>query len=171
MDTVRADFEQYVLGALLMQPAALRAVQALTPPIVWAVPAHATIFAAMGAIVATQGLALDLLTLAEVLLGNERVQHVGGVAYLTALVDELPEPLPMGALEAAAMLRDRDAASDVVQEVFCVAAAKLDQLRDATRIKPWLYAIARHEIYRRTERRSRRSEGSQGPCRTVSERS
>ncbi len=56
---------------------------------------------------------------------------------------------------AAAMLRDRDAASDVVQEVFCVAAAKLDQLRDATRIKPWLYSIARHEIYRRTERRSR----------------
>lgn len=56
---------------------------------------------------------------------------------------------------ARAMLRDADAASDVVQDVFCVAAVKLSQLRDPTRVKPWLYAIARHEIYRRSKRRSR----------------
>ena len=56
---------------------------------------------------------------------------------------------------AAAMLRDRDGASDVVQDVFCVAATKLGQLRDPTRVKPWLYAIARHEIFRRTKQRSR----------------
>lgn len=56
---------------------------------------------------------------------------------------------------AAAMLRDRDAAGDVVQDVFCTAAVKLGQLRDPDRLKPWLYAIARHEIYRRTARRKR----------------
>jgi RNA polymerase sigma factor (sigma-70 family) len=56
---------------------------------------------------------------------------------------------------AAAMLRDRDGASDVVQDVFCAAATKLGQLRDPTRVKPWLYAIARHEIFRRTKQRSR----------------
>ena len=32
---------------------------------------------------------------------------------------------------------------------------KLGQLRDPDRLKPWLYAIARHEIYRRTARRKR----------------
>ena len=46
-------------------------------------------------------------------------------------------------------------ASDVVQDVFCVAATKLGQLRDPTRVKPWLYTIARHEIFRRTKQRSR----------------
>lgn len=56
---------------------------------------------------------------------------------------------------ARAMLRDPDAAADVVQDVFCVAAVKLGQLRDPSRVKPWLYAIARHEIYRRSKRRSR----------------
>jgi RNA polymerase sigma factor (sigma-70 family) len=59
---------------------------------------------------------------------------------------------------ARAMLRDSDAAGDVVQDVFCVAATRLAQLRDPDRVKPWLYAVARHEIYRRTKRRSR--EGS-----------
>ena len=56
---------------------------------------------------------------------------------------------------ATAMLRDRDAAGDVVQDVFCVAATKLGQLRDQTLVKPWLYAIARNEVYRRTKQRSR----------------
>lgn len=56
---------------------------------------------------------------------------------------------------ARAMLRDPDGAADVVQEVFCVAAVKLPQLRDHSRVKPWLYAIARHEIYRRTKQRGR----------------
>lgn len=56
---------------------------------------------------------------------------------------------------ATAMLRDRDAAGDVVQDVFCVAAAKLNQLRDPTLVKPWLYAIARNEVFRRTKQRAR----------------
>ncbi len=56
---------------------------------------------------------------------------------------------------ARAMLGNGDDAADVVQDVFCVAAAKLGQLRDRNRVKPWMYAIARHEVFRRTKRRRR----------------
>lgn len=56
---------------------------------------------------------------------------------------------------AAAMLRDRDEAADVVQEVFLVAAQKLAQLRDPDRLKAWLFAVLRNEVYLRTRCRSR----------------
>lgn len=56
---------------------------------------------------------------------------------------------------AAAMLRDRDEAGDAVQEVFLVAATKLEQIRDPDRLKPWLFAVLRHEVFRRTKRRRR----------------
>src|SRR5688500_11862517 len=78
------------------------------------------------------------------------------VAGNSAALGELYDRFAAGLYDtAAAMLRDRDGASDVVQDVFCVAATKLGQLRDPTRVKPWLYAIARHEIFRRTKQRSR----------------
>jgi RNA polymerase sigma factor (sigma-70 family) len=53
------------------------------------------------------------------------------------------------------MLRDHDEASDVCAEVFLVAFARLGQLRDPQRLRSWLFAIARHEVYRRSRRRSR----------------
>ncbi len=56
---------------------------------------------------------------------------------------------------AAAMLRHRDDAADVMQDVFLIAASKLDQLRDPERLKPWLFAILRNEVYRRTKQRKR----------------
>ncbi len=56
---------------------------------------------------------------------------------------------------AAAMLRDRHEAADCAQDVFLVAAERLGQLREAERLKPWLYAILRNEVYRRTKRRGR----------------
>ncbi len=43
------------------------------------------------------------------------------------------------------MLRDREAAADCVQDVFVTAATKLGQLREAEKLRPWLYAIARSE--------------------------
>jgi RNA polymerase sigma factor (sigma-70 family) len=46
------------------------------------------------------------------------------------------------------MLRDRDAAADCVQDVFCAAATQLPKLRDPDRLRPWLYAIARNEALR-----------------------
>lgn len=55
----------------------------------------------------------------------------------------------------AHMLRDDDAAADVTSEVFLTAAERLGQLRDHDKVKSWLYAIARHEVYRRSRHRSR----------------
>ena len=56
---------------------------------------------------------------------------------------------------AAAMLSDRHDASDMVQDVFCIAVERLGQLRDPERLKPWLYAVLRNEVYRRTKKRRR----------------
>lgn len=55
----------------------------------------------------------------------------------------------------AHMLRDDDAAADVTSEVFLTAAERLGQLRDHEKVRSWLYAIARHEVYRRSRHRSR----------------
>lgn len=53
------------------------------------------------------------------------------------------------------MLRDRDDAADCVQDAFCTAATRLGQLRDADKLRPWLYAIARNESLRRLRARRR----------------
>lgn len=53
------------------------------------------------------------------------------------------------------MLRDRDDAGDCVQDAFCTAATRLSQLRDADKLRPWLYAIARNESLRRLRDRRR----------------
>jgi RNA polymerase sigma factor (sigma-70 family) len=42
------------------------------------------------------------------------------------------------------MLRDRDAASDCVQDVFVKAAQTMSGLREPDRLRSWLYAIARN---------------------------
>ncbi|MFK8023768.1 MAG: sigma-70 family RNA polymerase sigma factor [Ilumatobacter sp.] len=56
---------------------------------------------------------------------------------------------------AAAMLNDRTEAADVLQDVILIAAERLDQLRDPERLKPWLFAILRNEVYRRSRTRRR----------------
>ncbi|MCT7367826.1 RNA polymerase sigma factor [Mycolicibacterium llatzerense] len=53
------------------------------------------------------------------------------------------------------MLRDRDAAADCVQDVFCTAATALNKLREPDKLRPWLYAIARNEALRRIRQRRR----------------
>jgi RNA polymerase sigma factor (sigma-70 family) len=53
------------------------------------------------------------------------------------------------------MVRDRDAAADCVQDVFCTAATTLAQLREPDKLRPWLYAIARHEALRFIRQRRR----------------
>ncbi|HZQ33513.1 MAG TPA: sigma-70 family RNA polymerase sigma factor [Mycobacterium sp.] len=55
----------------------------------------------------------------------------------------------------AGMLRDRDAAADCVQDTFCAAATRLPQLREADKLRPWLYAIARNECLRCIRARGR----------------
>ncbi len=53
------------------------------------------------------------------------------------------------------MLGDADEAADVCAQVFLVAFSRLGQLRDPQRLRSWLFAIARHEVYRRSRQRSR----------------
>jgi RNA polymerase sigma factor (sigma-70 family) len=53
------------------------------------------------------------------------------------------------------MLRDRDAAADCVQDTFTTAATRLAQLRERDKLRPWLYAIARHEALVRLRARRR----------------
>jgi RNA polymerase sigma factor (sigma-70 family) len=46
-------------------------------------------------------------------------------------------------------------AADAVQDTFVIAAAKLGGLRDPERLRPWLYAVARNECYRRLRAQAR----------------
>ena len=46
------------------------------------------------------------------------------------------------------LLHDGEAAADVVQDTFVIAARQAGQLRDADRLAAWLYAIARNECRR-----------------------
>lgn len=61
------------------------------------------------------------------------------------------------------MLRDYDAAADCVQETFCVAATRLHQLREADRLRPWLYSVARNEALRRLRERRRETPSDELP--------
>jgi RNA polymerase sigma factor (sigma-70 family) len=61
------------------------------------------------------------------------------------------------------MLRDRDGAADCVQDVFCIAATRLPQLRDPDRLRPWLYSIARNEALRRIRERRRETPSDELP--------
>ncbi len=46
-------------------------------------------------------------------------------------------------------------AADAVQDTFVIAASRLAGLREPDRLRPWLYAVARNECYRRLRARKR----------------
>jgi RNA polymerase sigma factor (sigma-70 family) len=46
-------------------------------------------------------------------------------------------------------------AADCVQEAFCLAAVELPKLRDPDKLRPWLYAIVRHQALRALRVRKR----------------
>ena len=56
---------------------------------------------------------------------------------------------------ARGMLRDGAEAADVVQDTFLVAMQRMHQLRDPDRLRPWLFSILRHHVYRRSHLRQR----------------
>ncbi|MGA1346739.1 MAG: RNA polymerase sigma factor, partial [Ilumatobacteraceae bacterium] len=88
--------------------------------------------------------AADATTVAAYLAGDRSALAVIWDRYGDTLYDT-----------AAAMTGNREDAADMVQDVFVLAAEKLGQLRDSTRLKPWLFAILRNEVYRRSRRRSK----------------
>ncbi len=53
------------------------------------------------------------------------------------------------------ILRDDADAADAAQDTFVIAHQKLDTLRDPTKLRPWLYAIARRNSLARIEQRRR----------------
>ena len=53
------------------------------------------------------------------------------------------------------VLRDRHEAADAMQDTFVLAAQRMGQLRDPEKLRPWLFAIARHEALRRAKARGR----------------
>jgi RNA polymerase sigma factor (sigma-70 family) len=53
------------------------------------------------------------------------------------------------------VLQDREEAADVLHDTFLVAGSRLHQLRDPAKLRPWLFAIARHQALRTRRRRSR----------------
>jgi len=48
------------------------------------------------------------------------------------------------------MLFEPEDAADAVQDTFVIAAGRVGRLRDARKLHPWLYAVARNECHRRT---------------------
>jgi RNA polymerase sigma factor (sigma-70 family) len=51
------------------------------------------------------------------------------------------------------LLSEPSDAGDAVQDTFVVAATKLSGLREPDRLRPWLYAVARNECFRRLRAR------------------
>jgi RNA polymerase sigma factor (sigma-70 family) len=62
------------------------------------------------------------------------------------------------------LLRDREEAADATQDAFVLAAERLGQIRDPSRLRPWLYAVARSQSLRRLRARDRilDADGEQG---------
>src|SRR5580704_10276077 len=64
---------------------------------------------------------------------------------LAAAYDRYADPLFQ---YCRTLLNDPADAADAVQDAFVIAASRLDGLRDPSRLRPWLYAVARHEALR-----------------------
>ena len=84
-----ADAEKSVLGSMLIEPNALELALEQLHAEDFYVPAHETIFAAMGE-VRLSGEAVDLVTLTNVLETRGQLARVGGQSYLTELMDFVP---------------------------------------------------------------------------------
>jgi RNA polymerase sigma factor (sigma-70 family) len=64
---------------------------------------------------------------------------------LAAAYDRYADPLYQ---YCRTLLGDAADAADAVQDTFVIAASRLDRLRDPSRLRPWLYAVARNEALR-----------------------
>jgi RNA polymerase sigma factor (sigma-70 family) len=76
----------------------------------------------------------------------------GDPAGLAAAYDGYAAPLHA---YCRSLLAEPADAADAVQDTFVIAAAKVGDLREPDRLRPWLYAVARNECYRRLRGQAR----------------
>jgi RNA polymerase sigma factor (sigma-70 family) len=74
----------------------------------------------------------------------------GEPAGLAAAYDRYAAPLYA---YCRTLLSEPADAADAVQDTFIITAAKVGALRDRARLRPWLYAVARNECFRRLRAR------------------
>jgi replicative DNA helicase len=110
------DAERAVLGAVLVHNDHLEVARALVQPADFFRTAHQTIYAAMLGL-ADRGVAVDTLTLSESL--GEALEGIGGVLYLSRLIDGMPRAANVA--HYADIVRDKAARRKVIQ-----AARKLE---------------------------------------------
>lgn len=111
--------EAYVLGALLLDPTALAAVESILQPRDLDDPRHVAIYTAVRALDAA-GAPVDLLSVARELQARERLHAVGGHPYLVTLTDACPttafiEQHARALADLAAVRRAQRAAQELTQ--------------------------------------------------------
>ena len=79
---------------------------------------------------------------------------------LAAAYDRYADPLFQ---YCRTLLSDPADAADAVQDAFVIAASRLDGLRDPSRLRPWLYAVARNEALRILRSKKRASALGEAP--------
>ncbi|OBF62259.1 hypothetical protein A5787_16590 [Mycobacterium sp. 852002-50816_SCH5313054-b] len=89
-----------------------------------------------------------------------RAAAAGDRAALAAIYNRYASPLHA---YCVGLMRDRHAASDCVQEVFCIATTELPKLRNPDKLRPWLYAIARRSALRALSERRREAASDELP--------
>ena len=84
----------------------------------------------------------------------------GNPLGLAAAYDRYADPLFQ---YCRTLLSDPADAADTVQDAFVIAASRLDGLRDPSRLRPWLYAVARNEALRILRSKKRTSAPGEAP--------
>jgi RNA polymerase sigma-70 factor, ECF subfamily len=90
----------------------------------------------------TDGELSDADVVARVLDGDRWAEEVLFVRHAKAVGDLV-----------ARLIQNRADAEDVLQETFVIVLGDLDQLRDRTRLRPWILRIAVRLVHRRFRRR------------------
>ena len=138
--------EQSVLGGLLLDNSAWPKIEALEPEHLFS-DAHREIFTAMRSLF-TGGAPVDVVTLAEALKTRGRLDYIGGMPYLAALVEGVPTAANIErcrdiVLRHSTKRRLAGVAQDIARAAYAPAgdaaillddaAEKIDQLRTHTK--------------------------------------
>jgi hypothetical protein len=126
--------EQAVLGAIMMRPGSLYDIDDIMTLELFYADKHRVIYEAMLDL-NKRGDPIDLLTLTNVLREQKRLEHVGGAAYLTDLVNKVPSTTNVRhyaeIVYKKAMLRGLiEAADDISQIGFDESDQPVDDVLD-----------------------------------------